>query len=89
MITTNKNEMLNKNHEFNIWDYQNIVNYLVKNYKQFLLLLLVIMIVFIVDYINHYNNALLESINMMHNSKTKNDKVVDKFSIKGKKKRNK
>ena len=85
MITTNKNQMLNKIDEFNIWDYLDIVNYLVANYKQFLLLLLAIMIIFIVDHINHYNNALLGSINMINNSNTKNYKIVEKFSIKGKK----
>ena len=59
-----KNQILNID-DFNIWDYQDIISYLVTNYKQFLLLFLVIIIIFIVDYINHYNNMLFGAVQII------------------------
>ena len=47
MSNNSKNQIFLFFDEFNIWDYNDVFNYLITNYKQFLLLLLVIVIIII------------------------------------------
>ena len=44
---------LNTDNSFNI---KSIINFIIDNYKQFLLLLLAILIILVVDHITYYNN---------------------------------
>jgi hypothetical protein len=44
---------LNTDNSFNI---KSIINFIIDNYKQFLLLLLAVLIILVVDHITYYNN---------------------------------
>ena len=44
--------------DIDFWDIKMVVNYIILNYKKFLLLLLVIIIIYVVDYISNLNNII-------------------------------
>ena len=54
----NNNKTIFDLNEFNMWDSSSVLNYIIHNYKQFLLLLLAIIIVIVIDYINYYNSLI-------------------------------
>jgi len=88
-----ENEFFNQIESDIIWDVKTIFNYIIENYKQFLLLLFSFIIIIIVDYITHYNSfifnsppvipGIVDNTTVFTNKRTKNKKLI-KSKIKGK-----
>jgi len=51
--------------DIDLWDTKMVINYIILNYKQFLLLLLVIIIIYVVDYISNLNNIIYGSTSVI------------------------
>jgi hypothetical protein len=89
-----ENEFFNQIESDIIWDVKTIFNYIIENYKQFLLLLFSFIIIIIVDYITHYNSfifnspsvipGIVDNTTVFTNKRTKNKQLI-KSKIKGKK----